>query len=190
MAQEVSVAREGSVDAVNGVNGGGRSVPRLYDTSRNEDYPIAKSLGISTRDETAQKDKDILDSVLGQMSDGMWENSRAMEKYWRGMTISQDDKGNVELRHASSYRETIDRFVRGRLERIPRYNSSGFNGMGAREVRDFLAKKIKQIVDAERKEYPSVGKWSSNNNNTLDYMHKGVTVADAYSLYKRLKGGR
>ena len=28
------------------------------------------------------KAKDILDSVIGQMSDGMWENSPAMEHYW------------------------------------------------------------------------------------------------------------
>ena len=189
MASEVYNAREASASALNST-GGGRSVPRLYDTSRNERYPKSISLGISTRDETAQKDKDILDSVLGQLSDGMWENSRAMEKYWRGMTISQDEKGGVELRYASSYSDKKSKWLGGRNGRVytwDEYKPSGYNGMNSRDVRDFFAKKIKQIVNAERKYYPQTGKWSADNHNKLDFMHNGVTVADAYSLYKRLK---
>lgn len=191
MAKEATIAREGSVSGLNGVSNGGRSVPRLYDTSDNERYPITKSLGISTRDETAEKDRAVLESVIGQLSDGMWENSPAMEKYWRGMKLSQDERGNVELRHASSYDVRVDRWLGGRNGRMYSWRegkSSGFNGMGSKEVREFFAKKIKQIADRERKDYPSVGKWSATNNSPLDYFHSGVTVADAYSLYKRLKG--
>ena len=33
-------------------------------------------MGISTRDATAEKDKSILESTMGQLSDGIWENSR------------------------------------------------------------------------------------------------------------------
>lgn len=191
MSGEVTIARESSVDGLNGVKGGGRSVPRIYDTSANERYPIRKSLGISTRDETAQKDHDILESVLGQMSDGMWENSPAMEKYWHGMTFSQDEHGNVELRHASSYNNRVQKWLGGRNGRMYSWDEpkrSGYNSMREKDVRDFFAKKIKQIVDRERKDYPSIGKWSATNNTPLDYFHGGVTVADAYSLYKRLKG--
>lgn len=191
MAGEVSVARESSVDAVNGVNGGGRTVPRLYDVSNDERYPHSIHIGLRTSDETAEKDKAILESVIGQMSDGMWENSRQMEKYWRGMTFSQDKDGQVTLRHVSSYNERVQRWIGGRNGSVYSWDEakpSGYNRMGSREAREFLAKKIKQIVDAERKENPSVGKWRADNNNALDYMHKGVTVADAYSLYKRLKG--
>lgn len=186
MASEVFSAREASASALNGT-GGGRSVPRLYGAANTEKYPKSISLGLSTRDETAQKDKIILDSVLGQLSDGMWENSRAMEKYWNAMTFSQDEKGGVELRYASSYTEKRQKWTRYGLQNVYDYKYSGYNGMSSRDARDFFAKKIKQVVDSERKHYPETGKWSADNHNKLEFMHEGVTVADAYSLYKRLK---
>ena len=33
----------------------------------------------------------ILNSILGQLSDGIWENSRAAEKYWKSLSINVDD---------------------------------------------------------------------------------------------------
>lgn len=121
------------------------------------------------------------------MSDGIWENSRQMEKFWRGMTFSQDEKGNVEMRHAYSYNDPIDRWVKGQVLRIPNYKYSGYNGMSEKQVREFFAKKIKQIYNQERKYY-SLGKWSADNRSEMRFMHDGVSVADAYSLYKRLMG--
>lgn len=119
MAGEVTIAREGGVSSLNGEKNGGRNIPRLYSQADTEKYPRGQSLGISTRDASAEKDKTILESVLGQMSDGIWENSRQMEKFWRGMTFSQDERGNVEMRHAYSYNDPIDRWVRGQVLRIP-----------------------------------------------------------------------
>lgn len=187
MASEIVSARERSVDSIN-ATGGSRQAPRLYGYPDTERYPVTVRLGISTRDETAQKDKSILDSVIGQMSDGMWENSRQMEKYWRGMTISQDNSGNVELRHSTSYDETKYGWGRNGSYSYRVSQRSGYNGMSGSEVRAFLAKKIKQIVDRERKDDASTGKWSATNQTELQYMNGGVTVADAYSLYKRLRG--
>lgn len=59
--------------------------------------------------------------------------------------------------------------------------------MSEKQVREFFAKKIKQIYNQERKYY-SLGKWSADNRSEMRFMHDGVSVADAYSLYKRLMG--
>ena len=188
MAKEIMVAsaREASANPANATNG--RQTPRLYSTERDADYPSSVSLGISTRDASAQKDKDILDSVLGQLSDGIWENSPRMENYWRTMKFSQNDRGEVELRTKSSYVDYRDRWVRGRNERIPQYHWSPFSNMTNKGTKEWLAGKIKAIYDTERKYEGNVGKWSDSNDTKLKYMHGNVTVADAYSLYKRLKG--
>ena len=34
---------------------------------------------------------DILHSVIGQLSDGIWENSPGMEKYWKHADIEERD---------------------------------------------------------------------------------------------------
>ena len=198
MAQEITVAREGGVESLNGVSSGGRQTPRLYGTADTERYPKSVSLGISTRDGSARKDKAILESVQGQLSDGMWENSRGMEKYWHSMDFSQNDKGGVELRYANFYKErkygyTSPRNYYGARGMGGSFSydvtkASGFIGKSDREIRNWLAGKIKAIVDQERKDYPSTGKWNATNQSELQYMRDGVTVADAYSLYKRLKG--
>ena len=188
MAGEVTIAREGSVSSLNGEKNGGRTVPRLYDTSQDARYPASKSLGISTRDETAQKDKAILEGTLGQLSDGIWENSSGMEKYWRSMTFSQDERGDVQLRYDPLIRDRVPKWRRGHLEYDYRYKRSAYGDMNDREVRRFFASKIKAVYNTEKKDYPSTGKWSPDNNNELIYIGNGITVADAYSLYKRLKG--
>ena len=188
MASEVTVAREGSVNGLNGVSNGGRSVPRLYDTSQNNRYPSKRSLGITTRDETSQKDKAVLEGMFGQLSDGIWENSSSMEKYWRSMTLSQDEKGNVELRFNPVISDRVPKWRRGHIEYDYKYKRSAYNDMNDRETRSFLASKIKSVFNTEKKDYPSLGKWSADNINRMDYIGGDVTVADAYSLYKRLKG--
>ena len=181
-------AREATANAQN-LAGGGRQVPRIYKETSN--YERKLDLGISTRDETAQKDKAVLDSVMGQLSDGMWENSRAMEKYWHSVEFGQNESGGVELRFDGSYRERIPKTVKvgGKWTTINQYNHkwSGYGGMDSAAARDFFAKKIKQVFNEERKSDPSIGKWSADNNTKMEFMHNGVTVADAYSLWKRLK---
>ena len=37
----------------------------------------------------------ILGSVIGQMSDGIWENTRSMEKYWKSLSYGKDAAGNI-----------------------------------------------------------------------------------------------
>lgn len=185
---EVTIAREGGVRSLNGVSNGGRTVPRLYNTSQDERYPSRISLGISTREKTAQKDKAVLEGTLGQLSDGIWENSRGMEKYWRSMAFSQDEKGNVELRYKRVDYERVPKWRKGHIEYDTKPIFSGYDGMSEKKTRDFLAGKIKAVFNTEKKFRPSIGKWSADNTTGMDYLGPDVTVADAYSLYKRLKG--
>lgn len=190
MAAEVYTARESGVSSLNGEKVGGRTVPRLYSTERNEDYPQSLKLGISTRESTAEVDKTILESTMGQLSDGIWENSRQMEKYWSGARFSQDEKGNVELRYKRVSSERIPKWRRGHIEYDMKIKYSGYDGMSERNARDFVAGKIKAVFNTEKKDRPSIGKWSEDNRTVMDYLGHGanpVTVADAYNLYKRLK---
>ena len=136
MAGEITVAREGGVSGLNGEKSGGRSVPRLYSTEKNLEYPEALKMGISTRDATAKVDKAILESTMGQLSDGIWENSRQMEKYWFGATFSQDDKGNVELRYKRVSFERIPKWRRGSMTYDTKIKYSGYDGMSERNMRE------------------------------------------------------
>ena len=41
--------------------------------------------------------EDVLNSVIGQLSDGMWENSRVMEHYWPFVNIKNVDGYDIQL---------------------------------------------------------------------------------------------
>ena len=56
-----------------------------------EDTRKERKIPIGLKDE---KTKDILNAVVGQLSDGIWENSPGMERYWR-FASGGDDNGNL-----------------------------------------------------------------------------------------------
>jgi hypothetical protein len=103
----------------------------------------------------------ILGSVIGQMSDGIWENSRAMEKYWKSLDYGTDASGYIWLE---------DR-----------------NGVCA-DVYDFFANKIKKIIQIEIEDGNKYLMWSRLNGGIPHYMHGRVTVGECYELYELLKG--
>lgn len=118
---------------------------------------------------------DIMDSVMGQMSDGMWENSRAVEKYWRNANITKKDGTiGIKVNTASSWA-----------------NPSPYSGMSDEEIRGYFAKKIKAVVKQELEDNQS-GEWSRDNETELQYLsrsnRKPVRVKDAYKLYDHLLG--
>jgi hypothetical protein len=104
---------------------------------------------------------DILGSVIGQMSDGIWENARSMEKYWKSLDYSTDASGCIviEDRH----------FV-------------------CANPCDFFANKIKQIIKIEIDDGNSRLCWNRSCSACPSYMHGSVTVGDCYELYELLKG--
>ena len=52
---------------------------------------------ITTYIKANNKRQNILDSVIGQMSDGIWENTRSMEKYWKSLDFGVDANGYITL---------------------------------------------------------------------------------------------
>lgn len=109
------------------------------------------------------KRADILDSVIGQLSDGIWENSRTMEKYWKSLRYGQTEDGMVWIE---------DRF-----------------GVCAKPL-DFFADKIKQIVKKEIEDGRCAAglEWSRLCGLHPYYFHGDVTVGECYELYELLKG--
>lgn len=104
----------------------------------------------------------ILGSVIGQMSDGIWENTRSMEKYWKSL----------------DYGTTPD-------DRIYLEDRDGV----CTDVLDFFANKIKQIIKIEIEDGVPVGfEWSRTCAAQPSYFHGDVTVGECYQMYELLKG--
>ena len=119
---------------------------------------------INTGIKANDKFREILSGVIGQMSDGIWENTRSMEKYWKSLSYTVDPAGYIviEDRH----------FV-------------------CSNPVDFFANKIKQIIKIEAEDSPSRGiRWERDCAATTVYLNytETITVGDCYKLYEALKG--
>ena len=115
---------------------------------------------INTGIKADQKFKDILNSVIGQMSDGIWENTRSMEKYWKSLDyVVVDGYIVIDDRHYVCSNPV-----------------------------DFFANKIKQIIKIEIEDGHTTLDWNRNCSEVPHYIHGCVTVGDCYKLYELLKG--
>jgi hypothetical protein len=105
---------------------------------------------------------EILGSVIGQLSDGIWENTRSMEKYWKNLDYGKDVNGYIYIEDCC--------------------------GVCADPV-DFFANKIKQIIKIEIEDGSHSGLvWDRGCSISPYYIHGNVTVGDCYELYELLKG--
>jgi hypothetical protein len=120
------------------------------------------------------KNKEILDSVLGQLSDGMWENSPAMKKYWQNIRIEEQD-GRLYLKVKTYGNDQVLVY----LDKTPE------------QLKIWYAKKIKEIIKREIEDYDEkLGQWSRDNENVSAYLgyNEDITVADAYKAYETMLG--
>lgn len=113
--------------------------------------------------------KDILASVLGQLSDGWWENSSRMDPYWKHAKIVEEN-GKVYLQ--------VDSY-------------SVYDSMSDAEILQWFGKKIKFLIKNEFEGNKKA--WSRTNTKDMtDYLsHKypsQTTVADCYQTYDILMG--
>lgn len=122
-----------------------------------------------------QKECDILKGVFGQLSDGMWENSRAAEGYWPYIDAELDN-GEVVLKVSTAYRKY-------------EYPTNKLLDMDDVAIKKWLAKKIKQVIKEEGLD------WKRDNTDETDYLDTSwrkskqpSTVADCYYVYEVLKG--
>lgn len=129
---------------------------------------------------TGVKNKEILDSIMGQLSDGMWENSPAMQKYWKFADINGT---NIEV---SNRRYIYDNYTKKTSEN-PYYD------MSDTDIKKFFANKLKAIAqqylhDNNMNPYKN---WNEDCDEVCDYLDRfngnDVTVGDAYKAYKALK---
>lgn len=131
---------------------------------------------------------EVIDSVLGQLSDGIWENSSAMNKYWmfadvEGTDLVIDDEPFRDEQGWGRYGSTLKR------------TQNGFAGKSEKQIKDWFANKAKQVVKiwAEDESKDPKYIWNrANDDDIVDYMggHKvrTITVADVYECYDFLKG--
>ena len=129
----------------------------------------------------SKKANEMLNSVIGQMSDGIWENSKSMDKYWRFASIERDPDGeNIIEISAATGKPYCNRYL---------YN--GFSDMSDDQIREFFAKKIKQIAKIELKDNGKTTEWKRNNTEFkscyLNY-NEDISIADAYLCYEFLLG--
>lgn len=118
--------------------------------------------------------KDMLDAVIGQMSDGYWENTPMMRGYWKFVTTgTSGNEVTLNVDAASGARDG-DRHIDNR-----------FYGMSDDAVKKFFADKIKFLIKEE-----GLGKWDRGNEATTDYLsyHDPYRVKDCYYAYEVLKG--
>lgn len=119
----------------------------------------------------SKKANDILNSVIGQWSDGMYENSHSMEKYWRHSQIKSAEDGEIIINVDLDY-------------------GSGFAHMSEFEVKAHFAKYIKTIAKQEMADNGWGNCWSRSDEHESHYLNYSevITIADAYFVYETLKG--
>jgi hypothetical protein len=118
---------------------------------------------INTGIKANPKFMEILRACIGQMSDGIWENTRSMEKYWKSLRVGVNGSGMIEIE---------DRF------------------WACSNPVEFMANKIKQIIKVEIDDGNTKLNWSRTCSAVPQYITYGqpITVGDCYELYELLKG--
>lgn len=136
----------------------------LYSEELEEDYSRPQNTLIDTG-LFDRKAEEVLLSVIGQLSDGIWENSRGMEKYWQ---------------YADIITKGSEIYISVNTENY----ESGYRGKSEQDIKRYFAQKVKQIVKEEGLE------WSRDNTEISAYLDRGsdVTVQDAYRVYDKLLG--
>ena len=166
---------------------------KLISESEEADY-VCIPLGLTADEDVAKKvnpDVDgnpspwsILDDLRGQLSDGKWENSPRMEKFWNYFNL-EDVGGELNLKVPTKHIEDYNHYKRGGSLYITNGFLDKYDGLGGdpKKIREWLANHIKMVVQDE------VGKagWKRDNEMRLDYFDIGTTVAMVYAVYDILK---
>ena len=127
------------------------------------------------------KANEILNGVIGQMSDGMYENIRYYEKYW--MFVEIDENNNIVVDDADH------EFHYG----YNRYTPNGFYHLSDNQVKAFFAKKIEDICKEELRDngIPVRGKFKANCPIETKYLnyYETITMGDCWNVYNILLEG-
>lgn len=137
--------------------------PLTYVDKTNHSQLYADTNILATRVNVA-----ILDSVLGQLSDGIWENRRVMQKYWQGISFLISESNHIII--------CFNKYL---------------CGASRSQVMKFLATKIKQIVKICIDDgcWNSQMVWKRDCQADCEYLNRSsqvVRISDAYKLYDQL----
>ena len=129
-----------------------------------------------------QRAFDILDAVSGQLSDGMWENSRGYDKYWTNFSVRRLDDNRVVFHiNKNSYTSYCNRYL-----------DNPFSRMSDTEFLAWYAGKLKAVIFCEAHDNNwKKGWWKRDNTeNTSCYLNRklDITVSDIYTVYDELLG--
>lgn len=128
--------------------------------------------------------KEILDSVLGQLSDGLWENSRGYDKYWQNFNVKRaaDNQIYIEVNADSGNWSSWNNH----------WLENPFHSMSDSQFLDWLAGKLKAVIQAEAKDEKwQKGWWDRAEDKILtSYLNYDaeISIADVYCVYDFLKG--
>lgn len=125
---------------------------------------------------------EILEAVAGQLSDGLWENSRGYDKYWTNFRVKRlDDNRIVFVLNTDSYTHYCNRYL-----------ENPFYRMTETEFLAWYAGKLKTVIRTEAKDKNwKKGWWKRDNteNKSIYLNYKlDITIADIYCVYDELLG--
>lgn len=121
----------------------------------------------------------ICGAIIGQMSDGYWENTPNYEKYWRFINVKKLSNGRIAF--------VVDE-IDGKYNYDNKFIKNGFFMMSDTDVISFIAKKIKFILS---KELISNGmklsdKFYNEKTVWLSHGHSTITVKDVMDIITSL----
>ena len=125
---------------------------------------------------------EILEAVAGQMSDGLWENSRGYDKYWTNFSVKRlDDNHIVFVINTDSYTRYCSRYL-----------DNPFCRMTDAEFLAWYAGKLKTVIRSEAKDENWPKGWWKRDNTAYKSIYLNykldITVADIYCVYDELLG--
>ncbi len=137
--------------------------------------------------------KSILENVLGQLSDGIWENSPVMAHYWPYAEIEiLNNEVCIVIRKpgVSNIQDTwhTNNVYNNWFLRRDKLNCDPL------KIKRWFADKIHKIVSQERKYYPDHGiKFNAKCDVSLNFMYDhnengrvNYKVSEAYTVYRSL----
>lgn len=135
-------------------------------------------------------------SIRGQLSDGMWENSPRMDRYWLFMD-ADSSTGIVEISDQKGFHDWEWHCRRGGQYKTLVWKENGFSGKSLEDVCIFLANKLRTIVKGfcNDNNLNMKDAWNRDNSLACAYLHGyedgklvEITIGDAYRAYKELRG--
>ena len=119
----------------------------------------------------------IIDGVIGQLSDGMWENSAQAEHYWRfAYCEKKGSKVVIKIKTApweqDGHRDYCDNWFRIKMN------------LNENAIKKFFAQRLKAVAKYELGE--NGGDWSRNNTDMSICFD--CTFQEIYFVYETLLG--